>query len=230
MILQRLSTLIIITIAIALTACEAPTGGGVQMTRTPPPVTVQVGTKVAEYDAAMAIQSYAQQTLGTQVEVKRAGGRTGSITLPQVAQEDVNAAASLAGVTYAAALADGFASVSLGDGTISGDLTADIETASLGAFVLSRTGQMPADETAALALLQQTYPGVTGLGYTAKRAEGGGWTFQAASTEQQVDLGGGKVAVVGQAVIGGVSRGLRQGRLLVWVVVGRGTLSKALGL
>lgn len=230
MILQRSIALLLIIATLGLTACEAPAGGGVQVTRTPPPVTVEVGTQVPEYDATTAIKSYAQQTLGIQVEVKRASGRTGTITLPQVAQEGVNAAVSLAGVTYAAALADGFASVSLGDGAISGDLTADIETASLGAFVLSRPGQMPADETTALALLEQTYPGVAELGYTAQRTEGGGWIFRASSKTQKVDLGGGKVVVIGQAVIGGINRGVRQGRLLIWVVVGRGTLSKAVGL
>ena len=147
MVFRRLVVLILISAALAVAAgCEAPAGGGVQVTRTLPPVTVVVSTKVAEYDATVAIESYAQQTLGIQVEVQRVGGRSGTITLPEVAQEDVNAAASLAGMTYAAALADGFASVSLGDGAISGDLTADIETASLGAFVLSQAGQLPADE------------------------------------------------------------------------------------
>jgi len=62
--------------------------------------------------------------LGIAVEVKTAGGRTGTITLPGEAQKSVDAAVTLAGTTYNGILTDGLASVSLGDGQISGDLTA----------------------------------------------------------------------------------------------------------
>ncbi len=55
----------------------------------------------------------------------------------------MEAAIQLAGATYWGVLDDALASVSLGDGEISGDLTTDIESASLGVFVMTQEGALP---------------------------------------------------------------------------------------
>jgi len=69
----------------------------------------------------------------------------------------VDAAVTLAGATYHGILEDALASVSLGDGEISGDMTADIESASLGVSVLTQQGALPASEVEALARIKSTF-------------------------------------------------------------------------
>jgi hypothetical protein len=118
------------------------------------------------------------------------------------------------------------ASVSLGEGAVSGDLQADIDSASLGAFVFSRAGSLPADEAAALALVRAAFPGLASLNYVSQPTQGRGYTFKAVSTTRGLNPKTGKVEAVGQAVLVGVTPGLRQDHVLVWVVVGRGALSK----
>jgi hypothetical protein len=223
----RLTILIALLIGtLALIGC-----GGQMPSRTPSgtpvPVTVELGEKVAEYDAREAIRSYASIVLGINVTVKSAGGQAVTITLPSEAQESVDAAATLAGATYYGTLEDAIASVSLGDGEISGDLTADIESASLGVFVLTQQGALPASEADALARIKSTFPGIANLDYAAKPQEGQGYSFQATTTTQGLDASG-KIVAVAQSVLVSVTPGLRQGRVLVWAVVAKGTLTKAL--
>jgi hypothetical protein len=182
----------------------------------------------AEYDAAEAICSYASHVLGIAVEVKTASGRTGTITLPGEVQRSVDAAVTLAGTTYNGILTDGLASVSLGDGKISGDLTADIESASLGVFVLTQERTLPATEAAALALIKSTFPGIAGLDYVAKPQAGKGYSFQATTTTQILDPNSRQYVAISQSALVAVTPGLRSGRVLVWAVVANGTLTKAL--
>jgi hypothetical protein len=139
--------------------------------------------------------------LGIAVEVKTAGARTGTITLPGEAQKSVDAAVTLAGTTYNGILTDGLASVSLGDGKISGDLTADIESASLGVFVMTRERMLPADEAAALALIKSTFPGIATLNYVAKSQQGKGYSFQATTTTQALDPSSRQYVSVSQSAL-----------------------------
>jgi len=182
---------------------------------------------VSEYDASEAIRSYASSVLGINVTVESAGGQAGAITLPGEAQESVDAAATLAGVTYFGVLEDALASVSLGDGDISGDMTADIESASLGVFVLTQQGALPASEDEALSRIKSAFPSIANLDYAANPQEGQGYSFQATTTTQGLDASG-KVVAVAQSVLVSVTPALRQGRVLVWAVVANGTLTKAL--
>lgn len=194
---------------------------------TPVPITVAPGEQTTAYDASQAIRSYASRVLGLNVTVKSASGRKGTIILPAEAQQSVNAAIKLAGVTYWGLLDGGLASVSLGDGEISGDLTADIESASLGVFVMTRQGALPASEAEALAQIGRTFPGIAGLDYVARPRKGKGYTFQATTTVRSLDPSG-KVVAVAQSVVVSVTPALRRGRVLVWVVMANGTLTKAL--
>jgi len=220
-----------ITISLLIGTLLVAGCGGQQPPRTPSgtpvPVTVEVGEKVSEYDASEAIRSYASSVLGINVTVESAGGQAVTITLPGEAQDSVDAAATLAGATYYGILEDAMASVSLGDGDISGNMTADIESASLGVFVLTQQGALPASESEALSRIKSTFPGIANLDYVANPQEGQGYSFQATTTTQGLDASG-KVVAVAQSVLVSVTPALRQGRVLVWAVVANGTLTKAL--
>jgi len=217
----RFTILVSLLIGLFLAGCGGAPG------RTPVPVTVEPGERATEYDASEAIRSYADRVLGITVQVKSAGGRKGTIILPVEAQQSVDAAVTLAGATYWAVLEDGLASVSLGDGEISGDLTADIESASLGVFVLTQEGTLPAGSDEALARIKATFPGIADLDYVPRPRQGKGYAFQATTTVKSLDPSG-KVVAVGQSVMVAVTPALRQGRVLVWAVVANGTLTKAL--
>lgn len=222
--LLTLISLLIGTISVA--GC-----GGQPASRTPSgmpvPVTVELGEKVAEYDASEAIRNYASSVLGINVTVRWAGGQAGTITLPAEAQESVDAAVTLAGATYYGILEGALASVSLGDGEISGDMTADIESASLGVFVMTQQGALPTSADEALGRIKATFPAIANLDYVAKPQEGKGHSFQATTTTQGLDPSG-KIVAVAQSVLVSVTPALRQGRVLVWAVVANGTLTKAL--
>ena len=220
-----------ITISLLIGTLLVAGCGGQQPPRTPSgtpvPVTVEVGEKVSEYDASEAIRSYASSVLGINVTVKSAGGQAGTITLPGEAQQSVDAAVTLAGATYFGILKDALASVSLGDGDVSGNLTADIESASLGVFVLTQQGALPASADEALSRIKATFPGIANLDYVAKPQQGKGYSFQATTTTQGLDPSG-KIVAVAQSALVSVTPALRQGRVLVWAVVANGTLTKAL--
>jgi hypothetical protein len=223
----RLTILTALLIGLFLVGCGGQPPGGTT-TRTPVPVTVELGEKVAEYDASEAIRSYASQVLGINVTVKSASGQAGTITLPVEAQQSVDAAVTLAGATYYGILEDALASVSLGDGEISGDMTADIESASLGVFVMTQQGALPASADEALGRIKSTFPAIANLDYAAKPQEGKSYSFQAMTTTQGLDPSSGKVVAVAQSVMVSVTPALRQDRVLVWAVVANGTLTKAL--
>jgi len=161
------------------------------------------------------------------VDVVRAGGARGKITLPPSAQRDVQAGASIAGSTYFGVFSDGAASVSLGQGAISGDLMLDVQSASLGAFSLLREGAMPADQNAALALVKQTYPGITDLDYVAIGTEQG-FAFTATSNQQGLDWETRQATAIAQVVQVGVMPGGRD-QVTVYAVVGKGTFAAQLG-
>jgi len=209
--------------ALLVVGCAGPGASG-----TPVPVTVEPGERATEYDASEAIRSYASKVLGITVQVKSAGGQAGTIILPGEAQESVEVAITLAGATYFGVLDGGLASVSLGDGEISGNLTADIESASLGVFVMTQQGALPASEGEALARIKRTFPGIANLDYIARPRKGQGYSFQATTTTTGLDPSSGKIVAVGQSVIVAVTPALRQGRVLVSAVVANGTLTKAL--
>lgn len=79
------------------------------------------------------------------------------------------------------------------------------------------------------ARIKATFPGIADLDYAARPQKGKGYSFQAVTTTQGLDPSG-KIIAVAQSVMVSVTPGLRQGRVLVWAIVARGTFARALKL
>lgn len=189
------------------------------------PVTVEAGERVPSYEAAEVIRRYAERVLGIEVVVRQAGGVTGTLGLPAPAQASVDAAVSLAGATYMATLEGGLASVSLGDGQVSGDLQADIDGASLGVFVMVHDGGLPDSGGGALNLIRQTFPGLAEVALEPVALEAKGYAFAAQDSHQS--LSGDGYHLVARRVYAAVTPALQEGRVWVWAVVAHGSLTKA---
>ena len=90
-------------------------------------------TAVPASDAAVVIQTYAQEMLGISVQVTQARGVSGPLTvaptLSTAGSQSMQAAVHLAMAAYAGRLSGGVGVVAYGSGQVSGDLTADIEAA-----------------------------------------------------------------------------------------------------
>jgi hypothetical protein len=120
--------------------------------------------------ASEVITLYAQEILGRPVTIVRAGGLTGDIERQIVLPEDAGvpqaSSAAVAARTYAAVLSGGAGSVSYGTGTVSGDLTVELDAASLGAFSFI-SGAVPETAEAALQMALDVYPALAERSFTA---------------------------------------------------------------
>jgi len=201
----------------ATAAAVATKAAGVKATLTPFATT---GSEAA----TQAITSYASSVLGINVTVKKAGGLTGDVTktitqMPSGATAQ-SAVTKLAVTTYGAILSNGGASLSYGKGTVTGDVTIDVQGSSLGVYslVVSNTGAL--DANSALTLAKNTFPGVAGYTFTPQTVSKG-FAWYAKGTDQGYDLKTKKVTVLAEAVILYVlpSTG---GKATVTATVGRG--------
>ena len=198
---------------------------GQRLPATPPAV-----TPIPAYDAAAMLTTFGEVELGVTPTVLKAAGVTGSVVLPPQVQETVSNTVALAGQVSVGAITlagtPGAAQVAVGSGTISGNLTADIKAAGLGTYsLLLPATAMPADATAALALILQRYPGLSDAGLTSSSSEQG-YRFRAESTSQQLDPKTMTITLTKQVVIAGVNG---QGKAaVVWAVVGNGEFATAL--
>ena len=197
-----------------------------------PAVTVGAVTRVAEYAAADAIRAFAQQHLGLSVVAGRSTGATGAVTVPAAVQDEIDAAAALAGQVSVGAItagsARGAAEVAVGSGSISGDLEADISAASLGAYSLVVATPAPLSNSAALDLIRSTYPGLADIDLVQTTGSGAGYVFAATTITEGMDPKTRTVTAVMQKVMAGVTG---QGRAtVVWAVVANGDLAAALTL
>ncbi len=195
-----------------------------------PPVTVAKGSPISGYDATQMITTFAQQCLGAQVSVTRAGGVKGNVSVPSVQQAQVDAAVSLAGDTALGLItsggAQGGAEVAVGSGTISGDLNADISGASFGAYSLVVRAPAPADANASLALVRQYFPALAKANLQPQPSEQSTFVFYATTTHQGVDWKSKQATVVAEAIAAGTNR---QGpATIIWVVVGNGTFAASI--
>jgi hypothetical protein len=212
----------IILLLIAILACSglSQNPGGVELSGT---VTHSAPTPVDKIDAKEAIQTYAREVLGLEIPSLLAGGTAGQFSLPVSLQDGVEVAIDLAGTTYFGVWSGGIASLSFGDSNVSGDFMADVRDGTLGVFAVTQMVAPPTDSASALALIQQTYPGLRGLEWVETPVERGyGFTTGQAD---DVSVQSWSVELTGTTVNAGVAPGVLSNQSLVWVVVASGILA-----
>lgn len=187
-------------------------------------------TRLPGDEAAQAISTYATEVLGTSVTVTAAGGATYDVsrTLSQTEESaDAQAyAVKLAVETYAATLKGGAASLSYGKGTVTGDITIDVQASSLGVYTLyvTATGTLTADS--ALALATKTFPALANLPYEPYTVSKGFAWYTRASVPA-IDPKTRQVTSTAQSVILYVTPGSK-GQAVVTATVGRGDYASAI--
>ena len=209
----------------AILACTRPEGDG--SSRLQQTLDRGGSTPVANVDAVDAIQTYAQDTLGLDVSGLRAGGRSGAINLPVTTREGVDVAIELAGTTYFGLWKEGFASLSIGDSVVSGDVIADVEDGSLGAFWVRVDQALPMDVETALAVVLATYPKLNGYEFEEVQSEEldhQGYTFNARQADD-IHIQAWEVTLTGTTITAGVAPGIQEGKSIVWAVVASGVLA-----
>jgi hypothetical protein len=180
-------------------------------------------------EAEEAITSYGSSVLGVDVTVKKAGGLTGDVNkvLSQTPKGSSaqNAVVKLAVTSYGATLNNGAASLSYGTGTVTGDITVDVQGSSLGVYSLLTTTTGTLDATTALALAKKTFPNLAGFSYSAQTVSKG-YAWYAKGNVKGYNTTTKKFETMAQAVILYVlpSTG---GKVTVTATVGRGTFATA---
>ena len=179
-------------------------------------------TAVPASDAAVVIQTYAQEMLGISVQVTQARGVSGPLTvaptLSTAGSQSMQAAVHLAMAAYAGRLSGGVGVVAYGSGQVSGDLTADIEAASLGAFSLQSSAGYPDDAAAALDLVKRTFPALARLNLAAQTTTDG-YAFYVTDQTTTVNPRTQQAEVTALAALVGVLPG---SSVIVYVVLGTG--------
>lgn len=208
-------------------AAAATQAAGIAATAQAALTTITPPAVVGEADASTVITQYAQDVLGISVAIVRAGGLTTDvnrqINLSQTGDTAQEGTAQVAVETYAALLQGGAGSVSYGSGTVAGDVTVDINSASLGAFSFESGNAVPASEAEALTLVLQTFPGLSNRTFTAiSTPKGFAWV-----AEGQVpgfDIQTLQATLIAEKVqIGIVPSGAR--RSSIYAVVGKGSFA-----
>jgi hypothetical protein len=183
--------------------------------------------------AEAAIVTYAREVLGIYVEPLYAGGVSREVSraldMSPEGEAATNSIANLAIASYGAVFPDGAASLSYGDGAISGDLNVDINTASLGAYSLLAGGSMPNSEAEALNMVLGVFPGLANRTFTSTPSpDGFAWRYQGETSG--FDPKTFQATLVSDVVqIGLISgRGPRGGVPIAYAVVGRGSFASDL--
>lgn len=188
------------------------------------------GTILPSSEADTAITSYAFQVLGTSVKVVKAGGISANIikSMDQTttSKEAQDAAANLAVKSYGAILSNGAATLSYGSGTVTGDISLDVQDASLGIYSLLVNSSSLPNDASALALAKLTYPNLGTLPYTAYPITTG-YAWYSYSDVPVVDPVTHKVVITAQAVILYVVPG-KSGKATITASVGRGEFASVL--
>ncbi len=183
----------------------------------------QLVGQLNQAQAALAIEAYARDVLGIEIKVTVGRGTVGDMSLPISVESGATMSLQLSGVSYFGLVQNGAASLSLGSGTASGDLTGAVQDASLGMFSLSQVQDAPASPTDALALVQAVYPGLAKQNLVLVD-QTRGYTFQTSSA-QDWSVAGGQLTLKGSVVSAGVSTGRLPGRVVVWTIVASGLLA-----
>ena len=211
----------LLVLLIAILACTGPEGE--ELPQIAGTVTYEESPPVTKIEAKEAIQVYARDVLGIEIPNLRAGGTSGEINLPVSTQEGVEVAIDLAGTTYLGFWKSGIASLSFGDSEVSGDLIADVQDGSLGAFAIRVEQAFPADAPTALGMILTTYPGLIWYEFFETPTEEG-FAFTAGQADD-IGIQGWDVTLTGTTISVGVKPGVQDGKSLVWVVVASGALA-----
>jgi len=195
-------------------------GDGPQLAGT---ITYQDSTPVQQIDAKETIQTYALNVLGLDIPNLMAGGKSGVINLPISTQEGLELAIDLAGTTYFGIWTRGVASLSFGDSAVSGDLFADVQDGTLGAFAVRVDQSMPLDAPTALGMIFSTYPGLNGHDFFETPVEEG-FAFTAGQADD-ITIQGWEVVLTGTTISAGVKPGTLGGNSVVWAIVASGVLA-----
>lgn len=220
----------LIGLALAILACAVPAIGDGQDTGGPRlagTITYQESAPVPQIDAKEAIQTYAWDVLGLDIPDLTAAGKSGEVNLPISTLEGVEFSVGLAGTTYVGIWGRGAASLSFGDSAVSGDLLADVQDGSLGAFAVRVNQDYPLDAPTALGMILTTYPGINGYEYFETPVEDKGFEFYAGKAED-IRIQDWGVTLTGTTIRAGVKSGLLGGNSVVWVVVASGALATPL--
>jgi hypothetical protein len=187
-------------------------------------VAYEEGQPVTQIEAKEAIQTYAREVVGLDIPDLRAGGKSGELNLPMSTQDGIEVAFDLAGTTYFGVWGQGVASLSFGDTTVSGDLFADVQDGSLGAFAVRADEPLPPDAPTALGLILTAYPGLMGYEFFETPIEEVGFEFSAGKADD-IDIHGWDVTLTGTTISAGVRPGVRDSKSVIWVVVASGALA-----
>ncbi len=187
-------------------------------------ITYEEGQQVTPIEAKEAIQTFAREVVGLDIPDLRAGGKSGELNLPVSTMDGVEVAFDLAGTTYFGVWGRGVASLSFGDSAVSGDLFADVQDGSLGAFAVRVDEPMPADAPTALGMILTTYPSLMGYEFFETPLEEVGFEFSAGQADD-IDIQGWEVTLTGTTISAGVRPGVRESKSVVWVVVASGALA-----
>jgi hypothetical protein len=211
-------------------ATKAAATAGAAATKAAGTATAIGAATVSPTEASDAIKAYASSVHGLSVTVKKAGGLTGTVTksLTQTSSGSSaqSAVAKLAVKTYGATLSNGAASLSYGSGTISGDVTVDVQGSSLAVYSLVVSNSTTLNADSALQLATTTFPGLANLKYTTyKVSTGYAWYFK--GTASGIDPKTKKVVTIAEAVILYVLPGA-SGKASVSATVGRGDFASAI--
>jgi hypothetical protein len=220
----------LIGLTLAILACAVPAIGDGQGTGGPRlagTITYQESAPVPQIDAKEAIQTYARDVLGLDIPDLTAAGKSGEVNLPISTLEGVEFSVGLAGTTYVGIWGRGAASLSFGDSAVSGDLFADVQDGSLGAFAVRVNQDFPLDAPTALGMILTTYPGINGYEYFETPVEDKGFEFYAGKAED-IRIQDWGVTLTGTTIRAGVKSGLLGGNSVVWVVVASGALATPL--
>ena len=186
-------------------------------------ITYEESTPVTQIEAKEAIQIYGRDVLGIDIPNLMAGGASGEINLPVSTQEGVDVAIDLAGTTYLGFWKSGVASLSIGDSEVNGDLIAEVQDGTLGAFAIRVDQAFPSDAPTALGMIITTYPKLAGYEFFETNVEEG-FGFTAGQTND-IHLQGWNVSLTGTTISVGVKPGIREANPIVWVVVASGDLA-----
>ncbi len=187
-------------------------------------VTYEETEQVDAAAAKAALQIYGRDVLGIDLPNIRAGGKAGELNLPVSTMDGVEVAFDLAGTTYFGVWGQGAASLSFGDTAVSGDLYADVQDGTLGAFAIRVSQPLPVDAPTALGLILTTYPGLLPYEFFETPIEETGFQFTSGQAEN-VAVSGWNVTLTGTTISAGVRPGMLDGNSLVWVVVASGDLA-----